>query len=437
MSNLKIAIIADDLTGASDTGVQFARRGMKTCVVLKTDRGLTPDADAVIVDTDSRSLSGEEAYRKVKAAAEYVQASGIDLIYKKIDSTMRGNIGAELDAVYDVCRPDFIVFAPAYPQYNRVVRDGRLYVDGRLLHESEFACDPKTPITDSDIARMIGAQSGRKTGMITEADLSLGNEGLAAKLERYRSDGVAYLVFDSSAEEHLRRIVDLFRALPYRVAWSGSAGLANYVTAEEGGGEPVRPSVPQSPYPVLTVVGSVNLKTRLQLDQILSVPGVKGVELRSHQVVAGEAEKEAELERMHREAGAWIAENRPVVIYSSGSLEEIELAQKTGSLHGLDPVEVSDRISEALGNAASRLLMAYPVSRLILTGGDTAKQVSNGLNVHTFELIDEVETGVPVGILHGERPIYVVTKAGGFGSEHVLVQALKLLQGEERTCAQS
>ena len=432
---MKIAIIADDLTGAGDTGVQFARGGLKTLVLLQSNPDRTPDADVLILDTDSRSLPAEEAYAKVRDAAEYVKNCGAEVVFKKIDSTLRGNIGAELDAVYDAFQPDFVVFAPAYPQYGRVVRQGRMHVDGKLLHETEFALDPKTPIADSSIPRLIGRQSARKVGLVSEDDLAMDDSALAAKLEQFRREGVAYLAFDSAGEDDLRRIVRLFDSLPYRVAWSGCAGLAPYLTG--GVAEGKAAALPKPEHPVLTVVGSVHIRTRQQMELALAMPGMQGVKLLSHLAVAGEAEWEEELERICREAGESLRGGFSVVLYSSGSPEEIELAQKAGGVQGLTPIEVSNCISLALGLATARLLRDLPVSRLVLTGGDTAKQVSNCLNVHTFELIDEVETGVPVGILHGERPIYGVTKAGGFGSGNVLAEAIKILQGEETTCAQS
>ncbi|MBB6730671.1 four-carbon acid sugar kinase family protein [Cohnella zeiphila] len=431
---MKIAIIADDLTGAGDTGVQFARGGMKTLVLLRSNPDRTPDADVLILDTDSRSLSAEEAYAKVRKAAEYVKICGAEVVFKKIDSTLRGNIGAELDAVYDAFQPDFVVFAPAYPQYGRVVRHGHMHVDGKPLHETEFAHDPKTPIADSSVPRLIGLQSVRKVGLVTEDDLASDDSALAAKLEQFRREGVAYLAFDSAGEDDLKRIVHLFDSLPYRVAWSGCAGLAPYLA---GGVEAGKAALPKTWHPVLTIVGSVHIRTRRQMETALSLPDVRGVKLLSHLAVAGEVEWEEELERICREAGESLRSGFSVILYSSGSPEEIELAQKVGGVQGLTPVEVSNCISLALGLATARLLRDFPVNRLVLTGGDTAKQVSNCLNVHTFELIDEVETGVPVGILHGERPIYGVTKAGGFGSENVLAEAIKILQGEETTCAQS
>lgn len=163
---LRIAIIADDLTGANDSGVQFARSGLKTSVLINMESDNISDDDVIIIDTDSRSVTPEEAYRKVKEAAGYLKSQPYDIIFKKIDSTLRGNIGAEFDALYDVFQPDFIICTPAYPDYNRKVRDGCLYLGDKLLHETEFALDPKTPIRESNIPKMINGQSQRGVGLI-------------------------------------------------------------------------------------------------------------------------------------------------------------------------------------------------------------------------------------------------------------------------------
>jgi uncharacterized protein YgbK (DUF1537 family) len=187
---------------------------------------------------------------------------------------------------------------------------------------------------------------------------------------------------------------------------------------------------------VLTVVGSVNQRTRKQTDLLLAEPQVKGVRLQSHRVVSSQSDLEQELERAYQEAAAWIGRKQHVVLYSAGSPEEIALAQSVGSRHGWSGTMVSDAISKALGQVASRLLQDFQIDRVILTGGDTAKQVLAYLQVSRFELIDEVETGVPIGRL-GRGDVYGITKAGGFGSDFVLIHALKILQGEETICAQS
>lgn len=430
---VRIAIIADDLTGANDSGVQFARSGLKSAVLLSMEDGGDPDDDVVVIDTDSRSASAEEAYRKVRDASEYVASGGFDVVFKKIDSTLRGNIGAEFDALFDVFEPDFIVCTPAYPEYSRQVRDGHLYLGGKLLHETEFALDPKTPIHESSILERIEGQSERRAGLITIGDLGRGEEHLREKLREFREDGRRYVVFDAETDEDLRRIVGLFAGGGYRIIWSGSAGLANCLT---GSKQRDGFSLDKSEHPVLAVVGSVNQTTRKQLQLLLSSPGVAGAKLLAHRVVADPAETAAETASVFAEASARLGEGKHVVLYSSGEPEEIRLATEAGARAGLSATAVSDRISRELGAIAASLLRSHPVSRLILTGGDTAKQFCRFSGFKKFELIDEVETGVPIGIFSGERDVFGVTKAGGFGSDEVLLHALRILQEGGNVCVQ-
>lgn len=391
------------------------------------------DDDVIIIDTDSRSVTPEEAYRKVKEAAGYLKSQPYDIIFKKIDSTLRGNIGAEFDALYDVFQPDFIVCTPAYPDYNRKVRDGCLYLGDKLLHETEFALDPKTPIRESNIPKMINGQSQRGVGLITITDLALGEEHLKQKLLGFHRNNMKYLIFDAVSEQDLQQVVQLFADNAYEIIWSGSAGLANCLTVP---GKRREVALAKSEHPVLIVVGSVNKNTRKQLELLLSEPDVKGVRMESHHVVSDDERLEAEVSRVHAEAREGIRKGQHIVLYSSGGPDEIKLANQVGGSYGLSPTAVSDKISEVLGQSAARLLQMSAINRLILTGGDTAKQFCRFSRLEKFELIDEVETGVPIGIFSGDKEIYGVTKAGGFGSDAVLICSLKILQGEKTICVQ-
>ncbi|MGG4142397.1 four-carbon acid sugar kinase family protein [Paenibacillus algorifonticola] len=428
---MKIAIIADDFTGANDSGVQFARSGLKASVLLNfaEDAPAAFDDDVVIIDTDSRSLGAQEAYDRVRTAAEFVKAKPFDVIFKKVDSTLRGNFGAEFDALQDVLQPDFIVCTPAYPEYNRTVRDGSLYLNGQLLHETEFALDPKTPITVSSIPELIHRQSKRASALISSADMALGHAHLKQRLAELAAEKCHYLVFDAQSEQELRGIVALFEGLEYRIVWAGSAGLAGCLTEA---GEAVQENVLElatSAAPVLAVIGSVNFKTRQQLALLLAEPQIAGVRLKAHVMVAPDAACNTELKRVYAAAALALEQGRPVVLYSSGEPEEIRLAMEAGSRLGMGQTEVSDRIAEALGCTAATLVEAYGLNRLILTGGDTAKQFCSFAGMEKFRLLGEVETGVPIGLFSGAKEVYGVTKAGGFGSEDVFVRTLHLLQG--------
>ena len=425
---MKIAIIADDLTGAADAGVQFTRRKWKTSVYFQSPDIVEPEDDVIIFDTDSRSVPVDEAYRRVKSVAEWLKERSVELIYKKLDSTFRGNVGAELDAVFDVFQPDFILCSPAYPDHQRMVKNGMLYIGDSLLDETEFARDPKTPVTDSFLPRLIENQSKRKTGLITLEDLEQGPAHVERMLHSFFKENRRYVIVDAVLNRHLEETVRLFRQLDFRLIWSGSAGLAHCMVGRDGATDHV---LPKTDKPVLTVVGSLNRTTRTQLDVLLKETDVRAVVVHPERLIGQDGSRRREMERIYREAADHLAAGRHTVICTSGNQEEVEQTIDEGRRLGLDPPTVGDSISTVLGEVASMLVSGNLSERLILTGGDTAKQFCNAEQIRRFELIGEVDAGVPFGRLIGKKELYAVTKAGGFGSDHILVRSLKFLQGVE------
>ena len=142
----RIAVIADDLTGANDTGVQFAKQGLKTIVLMGRDfPSGTSDDDVVVMDSQSRSLTPAEAYREVAEMAAQVRDGRFHTVFKKIDSTLRGNIGPEIDAIMDTCGQDLAVVVPAFPKNGRTTVGGHLLVHGAPLETTEAARIPGAP----------------------------------------------------------------------------------------------------------------------------------------------------------------------------------------------------------------------------------------------------------------------------------------------------
>lgn len=429
---MKVGIIADDLTGANDTGVQFARKGLSTSVLMTDGNPLQSNPEVLVIDTDSRALSPEEAYVKVKNTSDYFKEINPDILYKKLDSTLRGNVGIELKAVYDSFLPDFVVVAPAYPKNNRVVESGILLIDGKPLHQTEFSIDPKNPVTNSNIVELLENGAGLITGKITREDLDKGQTYVREKIHAFHLEKTSLLVFDSSTDAELSMIVDYVKSLEYKVVWAGSAGLANALAAEM--------EIQQEQFlmnshsrPVLMVIGSVNATSREQLDKVIANPSVKAIKLETHLVVGEKEQQEKEVTRVLSEVGAAIEEGYDVVLYSSGNPEEIIQARLTGANFGLSHSLVSECISEVLGKIAGKVVKSYGIDRLFLTGGDTAKKVCTALNVNEFHLIEEMESGIPIGTLIYHNEIIAITKAGGFGSSFTLLQALKVLKGGKLT----
>ena len=162
-----IAIIADDLSSATDCGVQMLPGGLRAVVPLQPRSKIPDGVDIISFHTDSRALPQKEAYRATKACLRDRALAPPTVFYKSVDSTLRGNPGAEIDALLDSGFFDAAVVAPAFPTYGRTTTAGRQFVHGVPLDETEFASDPTVPVTTSSIAGRIAEQCSRPAISIT------------------------------------------------------------------------------------------------------------------------------------------------------------------------------------------------------------------------------------------------------------------------------
>lgn len=444
------AIIADDLTGANDSGVQLTRRGYPATVLIDPEYQGIVQGQHLVIDTDSRAEPRQEAYRRVFMACRAFRSLGYASVYKKIDSTMRGNVGIEIDAVYDALRPELVVIAPGYPKNGRTVLDGRLLLGGIPIDETEFAGDPKTPVRDASVVNLLRAQTARPIHVVRSSEMDDPAFRLSETLMRCIAEGTRYVLFDTTTEEHLRWIANEVTHCGVSVVWVGSAGLVRHLPMPDAAAQPSSGSGIASArrhvdadQSILFVVGSVSGTSGRQL-QALSERGrgsVAFVVLRSEAIVAGGGSTDDEIERVVDEAIARHGAARHLVVCSSRHPEDVRRAMETGERRGLSRSEVSDAISGALAVAAARLVERLNVGGLVLTGGDTARRVCLQLGADWMELVGEVEEGMPIGMLvrgagtdsatraAGSR--IVVTKAGGFGTDDAFLNAITALRGED------
>src|SRR6266508_3528826 len=202
-SMIRLAIIADDLSSATDCGAQVVRSGLSVVVPFR-GYSLPQQARAaqvISIDTDSRSLSADHAYSKVKAATQQLVAEGWTHFYKSVDSTLRGNLGAEIEAVLEIVKPDCAVIAPAFPKYGRTTVDGVQYLHGRPLHETEFVTDPTAPVRDADIARRLADGSRRKAGRLTLDQLRAGPTQIKNTIRGLVAEGIELVIVDIAEQE--------------------------------------------------------------------------------------------------------------------------------------------------------------------------------------------------------------------------------------------
>lgn len=404
---MRIALVADDLTGAADSGAQFARAGYQTAVFFHEE--LIPDyseTDVVVADTDSRALDEKSARERVFEAAAALKDARI--FYKKLDSTLRGPVAAELGAALRGSGRRVAVVAPAFPDAGRTTRDGVQMVHGVPVHRTDFAEDPVAPVHQAHIPTLL-------------ADLrpisTLGVRELAdAKAVREAIENAAWIVADAEADEHLETLV---RAVgqavdPSEVLWAGSAGLAGALAEVYPG--PRRDMHPRSLSPVrsaLVVAGSMSEATREQIRTLREEPDVVLISLDARRGDSGDYE--GAVDEAVAAARKALAEGWSVALNTSGGR-----------------VSESGRVADALAAVVSGLVEEKLVRGLVMTGGETAVRASRGLGARGILIVGELEEGVPMGTLVGPEPLPVITKAGGFGKPDTLVRAVRALTGGNR-----
>jgi len=407
-------IVADDLTGAADCAIPFARRGLDTVVSWGGDPGEA--AQVLSIDADTRQLPAAEAAARQVAALAAHWRPGVRL-YKKLDSTLRGQPAAELAAQLSALasgagrRAPLAVVAPAFPATGRVTQGGRILVDGLPLEG--------TPLWARDHSYAsaalpdVLASAGLTAEVIALDDIRAGPGPVLDRMRGAERRGAAAVVCDCTSHADLAVVAAASRQLVGTV-WVGSAGLAAALAAMEhlenapaSMGRPLRTQVAR---PVLTVVGSLAEASRRQARALVESRFVTHVAAAPEILLAGA--RAPGYRAMAQVLSDTLAAGEDVL------LETVPSA--------------SPDLARGAELAASLAALVAPVApaigALVATGGQTARALLSRLGVHGIRLLDEVEPGVPLGITLGALSIPVVTKAGEFGDADTLCRCLARLE---------
>jgi len=388
-------IIADDLTGACDAGVQFARCGLSSVVEIAAS-GAIANADVRIANSRTRHESPEAAGESVTRLAQRMLRDDCAIYFKKVDSTLRGNIVAESQAMMRAAGIALAVLAPALPAQGRRVARG-------ILNVHDFFGS-----STLDVAKLLVRQGLANISLLS-MQASASAIGIAEEIVRLHAAGAEFILCDSETDHDLERIANaihqLPRLLPQRVLWIGSAGLAKYAAQILAGapGRAVRPAGPKKidlphlrradrrPAPTLFCVGSDHPVTLLQVRRLIE-SGVAN---------ALNAETSTP-----DEMGETIRQGRHalLLIYSANPDRE--------------------RIALLIAEAKTA-----GISSAFLCGGNTAELVCDAISAVAIQLRDEVSAGVPWGIFRQGLldGLPVATKAGGFGDEATLIDVAERL----------
>lgn len=421
---VELMIIADDFTGALDSGVHFAERGIRTRVIvsMEDDRsweeGLrSGETTVLVVDAETRHAMPEQAGRKVHAVVSDCKKAGIPYIYKKTDSALRGNIGSELEAALKASGESVLSFVPALPQMNRITKGGKHYIDGVPVGRSVFGSDPFEPVTRDSVKEIIGLQSGISVASAEDPEQLSGRES-------------GIVVYDAQTGADIERIGTKLAASGQSRLLAGCAGFAA-ILPELLGLERREPEEAVLEKRLFVICGSVNPITKKQL-----VRGVQAGFPRFYMTPEEKLDPEfwrlgAGNQRIRQltETGG----EKDCVILDTNDREGTPGTLEYARGLGMDTEQVRRRIPETLGIILKQMLENGLDAVWLVTGGDALLGFMKEIGQWELKPIRQIRPGCVLTKLdYNGRVYHMITKSGGFGEENLLPELTEELKGKQK-----
>lgn len=417
----KLLIIADDFTGALDTGVQFASKGIKTKVVIydsnkKLIEKEDNDINVLVVDAETRHLVKEKAYDIVYDIVKKSKKENIKFLYKKTDSALRGNIGSELAAVLEASNENSLPFIPAFPKMNRITKNGIHYIDNTPVNESVFGQDPFEPVKYSSVKKNINSQNKVKVVEIHHLDEVIENK-----------NGI--LIYDAQRENDLVDIAQHLKDSNKCTIMAGCAGFAAVLPKilNLSGNTKFDVNLYEK---LLVVCGSVNPITKRQLEYGEKC-GFKRIHLMPKQKLTEQywSSKEG-LNQIHQ-IKIDCTNNDCFIIDSNDRNDRNETFDYAKS-KGMSIEQARKSISETIGFILKKILDEDINSTLLVTGGDTLLGFMKTIGIKELVPIYEIALGcVLTQLEYNGKKYNVISKSGGFGSNNLLENIVNLLKNKE------
>lgn len=421
MVKKRIGVVADDVTGANDIGIMFAKNHYSTAVfplkLVQQEMFMeeTQGLDTIIIDTDSRFDDKELAAEKVRQATRLLMELGCDMYHNKTCSVFRGNIGAEFDAMQDVLGVTCSMVIAAFPGNGRTTLEGLHYVYGELLENSQFKEDPIHPMNTSSLKEIMQQQTKRKIANITVAELELGLAAVKDRMECLKKE-YAYIIFDVRNQKDLQLVA---RAVKDEKNICGSSAIGEELP------KVYEPCISQGG--VLTVVGSLTKQSQSQITY-MKERGYPVYEFHTD-CIYDEEELNREMQTIVAKAVEAMSLRENVVIHTSNEKQQIKATKERGKQLRLTDEEIGKKISNSIFCMTECIMKQGQYSKLVVAGGDTSAAITAGLKIHKMLILQEIETGVPsmkASTKFGN--IDLVLKSGSFGSESFLEKAAECLR---------
>ncbi len=430
-----VGIVADDLTGANDTALQFKLNGADTNILLDTEviNNNSDLSQAWAISTESRNVSLQDAFEKVKEATQLlVDKINPDFFYKKIDSTVRGNIAVEVLSMLEVLGWDSAVIMPAFPQEGRITVGGYHLLRGIPIERTEMARDPHSPITESHLPTLLKSQlGGNLENLVGEIDLKTIMDGagpILMRLNELVEQGKKLIIADSVFTTDLEQIVLAMQKSNSKILPVGTAAAAKILSNQwfpQYQEEEILP-VKLPKLPKLIVSGSATNITANQIDKLEQSDEYDEnclvIELNVNTILEGV--KEELVERVVSNLG----NNNIVLIHTSKLLNNFDGFSDTANVD-LTKSGLAALITDFLADLTKQVL-GKKNAILITLGGETSYKCCNAINANQLKLVDEVLPAIALGRSVNSNQ-WIVTKSGNLGGVNTLIEILKYFEKHE------
>ena len=412
-----IGAVADDLTGATTTGVLLARSKARTAVFFNEEAAEKTEGidelDAILISSNSRPLPANEAYDKVKSATIALKKMGVEYFSKRIDTTLRGGVGVEIDAMLDQMKEGTVaVVVPAMPQSRRILVGGYSVIDGVALINTPVAQDVRTPVKENYIPRLLEGQTRRKVGLVTLDKVLAGEEVIEEALAEQKKAGCEVIVVDGITLEDVENIAKACISLRWDVVavdpgpfTSKLAFYRELISAEKPN---IPPQADEAGKTVLIAAGSATPVTKKQMEILCQDPRHVRVSVEPLPLIeGGDVALDEVFKAVNKAAELLESDNQPRAILFETALhgELLNLDEEDNKRHYAGGMS-ANRINAGLGMIISQLLEKVgkeKVAGLYTTGGDTMVNVCYQLGVECIEVMDYVIPQTDVGRLVGSK----------------------------------
>ena len=429
-----VGIIADDLTGANDTALQFHLRGANTQILLSDE--IEPlniaGTQTWAISTESRNVTPHEAYEKVKHTAKmFTEVLKPDYFYKKIDSTVRGNIAVESLGLLEVLEWDAVVIIPAFPSEGRVTVGGYHLLKGVPIERTEMARDPHSPISDSYLPNLLKSQLPEEFhSMVATLGLSTVMKGagpILRELNELIKNGKKLIVADAVSTTDIEQLVLAIDKSEYKILPAGTAAAArafSNIWFADIDMQQIKKSMPE--LPKFIVSGSATQITANQIERLEQGDefdeNTLVIDLDLLTVLGGV--KEELVDRIVSN----LAENNIVVVHTSNLIKNFDGFSDESLRAELTKAELAGVITDFLSEL-TRQVVAKKEVILITLGGETSYKCCAEINAMQLQLIDEVAPAIALCLDHNAQ--WIVTKSGNLGGVNTLIDILRYFDRHE------